>query len=185
MCISLEVRARHTHIQALQESVLMLITSIFGVLRTPPFPSFNNRCCSSESSMLLPCRAASRLSKWPTAECDGGGLGVMWPRRQQRWGAVNNVSRRQCWLGRGWCDRNGNNSGGPLTTNVSATAVGGGDVTATATTTGGREKPEPARTMIGPGVMWPHVVSRLDMYHTNVLMYRTMVLLARPTKVGR
>jgi hypothetical protein len=29
------------------------------------------------------------------------------------------------------------------------------------------------------------VVSRLDMYCTNVLMYRTMVLLARPTKVRR
>jgi hypothetical protein len=28
-----------------------------------------------------------------------------------------------------------------------------------------------------------HVVSRLDMYRTNVLMYRMMVLLARPTKV--
>ncbi len=27
------------------------------------------------------------------------------------------------------------------------------------------------------------VVSRLDMYHTNVFMYHTMVLLARPTKV--
>jgi hypothetical protein len=27
------------------------------------------------------------------------------------------------------------------------------------------------------------VVSRLDMYGTNVLMYRTMVLLAHPTKV--
>ncbi len=38
-------------------------------------------------------------------------------------------------------------------------------------------------------VKFPHqllcnpVVSRLDMYHTNVLMYRTMVLLACPTKV--
>ncbi len=29
------------------------------------------------------------------------------------------------------------------------------------------------------------VVSCLDMYRTNVLMYRTMVLLARPTKVRR
>jgi hypothetical protein len=29
------------------------------------------------------------------------------------------------------------------------------------------------------------VVSRLDMYRTNVLMYRTMVLLVRPTKVRR
>ncbi len=29
------------------------------------------------------------------------------------------------------------------------------------------------------------VVSHRDMYHTNVLMYRTMVLLARPTKVRR
>ncbi len=29
------------------------------------------------------------------------------------------------------------------------------------------------------------VVSRLDMYCTNVLMYRTMVLLAHPTKVRR
>jgi hypothetical protein len=29
------------------------------------------------------------------------------------------------------------------------------------------------------------VVSRLEMYHTNVLMYRTMVLLAHPTKVRR
>ncbi len=31
----------------------------------------------------------------------------------------------------------------------------------------------------------PPVVSRLDMYLTNVLMYRTMVLLAHPTKVRR
>jgi hypothetical protein len=29
------------------------------------------------------------------------------------------------------------------------------------------------------------VVSHLDMYHTNVLMYRMMVLLARLTKVRR
>jgi hypothetical protein len=29
------------------------------------------------------------------------------------------------------------------------------------------------------------VVGRLDMYHTKVLLYRTMVLLARPTKVRR
>jgi hypothetical protein len=29
------------------------------------------------------------------------------------------------------------------------------------------------------------VISHLDMYRTNVLMYRTMVLLARPTKVRR
>jgi hypothetical protein len=40
--------------------------------------------------------------------------------------------------------------------------------------------------MLGLGatvMMAPVVVSRLDMYRTNVLMYRTMVLLARPTKV--
>jgi hypothetical protein len=30
-----------------------------------------------------------------------------------------------------------------------------------------------------------YVISRLDMYRTNVLMYRTMVLLVRPTKVRR
>ncbi len=30
-----------------------------------------------------------------------------------------------------------------------------------------------------------YVISRLDMYRTNVLMYRTMVLLAHPTKVRR
>ncbi len=29
------------------------------------------------------------------------------------------------------------------------------------------------------------VISHLDMYRTNVLMYCTMVLLARPTKVRR
>jgi hypothetical protein len=30
-----------------------------------------------------------------------------------------------------------------------------------------------------------YVVGRLDMYRTKVLLYRTMVLLARPTKVRR
>ncbi len=30
-----------------------------------------------------------------------------------------------------------------------------------------------------------NVVSRLDMYRTKVLLYRTIVLLARPTKVIR
>jgi hypothetical protein len=33
--------------------------------------------------------------------------------------------------------------------------------------------------------MGASVVGRLDMYHTKVLMYRTMVLMARLTKVGR
>jgi hypothetical protein len=40
-------------------------------------------------------------------------------------------------------------------------------------------------TVDKPNSEIPPVVSRLDMYHTNVLMYRTMVLLARPTKVRR
>ena len=33
--------------------------------------------------------------------------------------------------------------------------------------------------------IWVIVVGRLDMYRTKVLLYRTMVLLARPTKVRR
>jgi hypothetical protein len=33
--------------------------------------------------------------------------------------------------------------------------------------------------------MGPRVKSRLEMYHTNVLMYHTMVFLVRPTKVRR
>ncbi len=34
-------------------------------------------------------------------------------------------------------------------------------------------------------VMYSSVVSRLDMYRTKLLMYRTMVLLAHPPKVRR
>ncbi len=36
-----------------------------------------------------------------------------------------------------------------------------------------------------PGCAWRLVVGHLDMYRTKILLYRTMVLLARPTKVRR
>ncbi len=36
-----------------------------------------------------------------------------------------------------------------------------------------------------PGIWLAIVVGRLDMYRTKVLLYHTMVLLARPTKVRR
>jgi hypothetical protein len=48
----------------------------FGVLCRPLFPSFNSRFCASKSSMLLPCRAASRLSKGPTALLIDSSTGV-------------------------------------------------------------------------------------------------------------
>jgi hypothetical protein len=67
MCISLEIRARYTYIQALQESVLILIKSILVFYTHPLFPFFNSIFCSPENSMLLPCHAASRLSKRPMA----------------------------------------------------------------------------------------------------------------------
>jgi hypothetical protein len=41
------------------------------------------------------------------------------------------------------------------------------------------------QTMQNLGVKSDFVISRLDMYRTNVLMYRTMVLMACPTKVRR
>jgi hypothetical protein len=81
MCISLEVRARHTYIRALQESVLGLIKIHFGVLCRPLFPSFNSRFCSSESSTLLPHCAASRLREGPTAlsiDSSTGGTLASW-----------------------------------------------------------------------------------------------------------
>jgi hypothetical protein len=40
--------------------------------------------------------------------------------------------------------------------------------------------------LLGARARWPYcVVGCLDMYHTKVLFYRTIVLLARPTKVRR
>ena len=50
MCISLEIWVRYTYIRALQESVLILIKSYFGVLRKPLFPSFNSRFCSYKAA---------------------------------------------------------------------------------------------------------------------------------------
>ena len=48
----------------------------YGVLWRPLFPSFNSRFCSSESSTLLPCHAAFRLSKRPMALSIDSSTGV-------------------------------------------------------------------------------------------------------------
>ncbi len=41
-------------------------------------------------------------------------------------------------------------------------------------------------TIVSVCWLWQEIViSRLDMYHTKVLMYRTMVLMVHPTKVRR
>jgi hypothetical protein len=53
----------------------------------------------------------------------------------------------------------------------------------TATTVGDDERQERARNDEGNNK--DCVIGRLDMYHTKVLLYRTMVLLACPTKVRR
>jgi hypothetical protein len=47
--------------------------SILVFYADPFFVSFNSRFCSPENSTLLPCRAASRLSKRPTARCQTKG----------------------------------------------------------------------------------------------------------------
>jgi hypothetical protein len=59
----------HIHLSLTrQESVLNAHKIHFGVLSKPLFPSFNSSFCSTESSMLLPRHAVSRLIKRVTAE---------------------------------------------------------------------------------------------------------------------
>jgi hypothetical protein len=51
MCISLEIRTRYTYIQALQESVLILVKSILVFYADPFFVSFNSRFCSLDHTL--------------------------------------------------------------------------------------------------------------------------------------
>jgi hypothetical protein len=75
MCISLEIRARYIYIQALQESVLILIKSILVFYKNPFFlPSAVDFV--HLNSTLLSCPAVSRLGKRPTALSIDSSTGV-------------------------------------------------------------------------------------------------------------